>query len=249
MQPCGTYIWGQDRKPQNVQLLGLQGICGAPDCMGGVESRPICIHWCVDMFGCLCACFCCMCHSLSYNMGSEFGGGGGGEVTQVLCRNSNTTCALWGKYLQFFIVRICVNIYVRGWWWKQEVQGQLRLCPASADHISPIHPCHEDGVACMCDFLTFFCNENSTCGTSDMVDVSCPHCSSWSEGPLTNTQKTHAYIKPLERKMTNVSPLSFLWRDIVTGWTEANNFQTSLRQWQLFIPLLSLSTIKSHQKT
>lgn len=53
---CGVKIV----KPQNVQLLGLQGISGA--------SRPICIHWWLNMFGCLCACLHCMCHSLSYNI-------------------------------------------------------------------------------------------------------------------------------------------------------------------------------------
>lgn len=74
-------------------------------------------------------------------------------------------------------LRVHVNthiMYVGGGGW-QEVLGQLRLCPASADHISSIHPCHEADVACMFACLTFLCNENSICGTSDMVDVSCLH--------------------------------------------------------------------------
>lgn len=118
---------------------------------------------------------------------------------------------------------------------KREVPGQLRLCPTSADRIFPIHPCHVDGVACMCDCLTFLCNENSTCGTSDMVDVSYPCRSSWSEGPLRLHIQTHTYTKPLEKRNDKCFTSRFpLGRYSDRPNCLSQHFQTALKQWQLF---------------
>lgn len=54
--------------------------------------------------------------------------------------------------------------------WDSWDHGQPQLTISS-----PIHLCHADDVACMCDCLTSPWDENSTCGTSHMDDVSCHH--------------------------------------------------------------------------
>lgn len=116
---------------------------------------------------------------------------------------------------------------------KQELLGQLKPCPASADHISPIHPCHVDD-ACMCDCLTFLSNENSICGESDMVDVSCRHCThprlrGHSGCTLTVTHgHTESPLRLKKRQMFLCSPFSreIQWQAELLN----NHFLTSLRQ-------------------
>lgn len=105
---------------------------------------------------------------------------------------------------------------------KQEILGQLRSCPTSADHVYPIHPCHANDVARLCDCLTFLCNENSTCGTLEMVDISCCYYSllilMWQATQFANSQ-TRIKKQRQRNKETHFSPVALLWRDTVTGWT------------------------------
>lgn len=207
---------------------------------GGYLYRLTCGHvWC------LCACFYCMCHILSYNRGKglETRWPRFSDVTQCKCC-LHPLFALW---------RVC------GWWWKAggpgEVLGQLRLCPTSADHISPIHPCHADDVACMCVCvcLTFRCNENSICGTSDMVDVSCPHYSLlilvWGATQIAHSQthtNTHPQSPWREKKRQMFHHLTFSgeiqWQAELLNPALSNLSETTF--WHF-----SPSTIKSHQKT
>lgn len=80
-----------------------------------------------------------------------------------------------------------VNVYLCGWW-RCKLREQLGLHQTSADHVFPIHHCHV--TACMCVCLTFPCNENSACATSDMVDACCPR---WSD-MLTGSPKENKQI-------------------------------------------------------
>lgn len=217
-------------KPQNVQLLGLQGICGAPDCMGGAggELRPICIRWCVDMFGCLCACFHCMCHSMSYNVGA----GLERRWPMLFWRNSlwmqplSSLCTLGKIFAIFHCENLCKHWCVwvvmesrRSWGSWHFAQPQLTISPPFILVMRmALHACVTVWLSSVMKIPHV---AHQTWLTLAVVTT---HCSSWSEGPLRlHTHKhTYTYTKPLEekkKKKTNVSPLAFLWGDIVTGCT------------------------------
>lgn len=142
-----------------------------------VGVGAICINWYVDMFcSCVHAFTICATSCLVTGLHINIQGGRGlwqpavnGAVASIL-----SFFALWEKYVYLLSESVLPLMYVGGGG-HQDVLGQLRLCPASADHISSIHPCHVPDVACMFASLPFLCNENSICGTSDMVDVSCLH--------------------------------------------------------------------------
>lgn len=153
------------------------------------------------MSGCLCAWFYSVSQLVLWH---------GSNVKEGFSEVSCSECTS-GKIAEVFdCVHLCKQIKCVGGWGKREVLGQLRLCPASADHISPIHPCHVDCIACMCDCLTFLRNESSTCGTSDVADVCCPCCSLpilvWEATQVAHTQTRI----PWGKKQQHTSPLAFL---------------------------------------
>lgn len=64
MQSCGTYRWGQDRKTSECTVAGSAGDLQGPWVHWGErrgEFKTICVHWCVNTFWCLCACFYWIC--------------------------------------------------------------------------------------------------------------------------------------------------------------------------------------------
>lgn len=157
-------------------------------------------------------------------------------------------CALRRGVVIFLLWEFVLTLMYVGGGGKREVLGQLRLCPTSVDHISPVHPCHADDVACMCVCLTFRCNENSICGTSDMVEVSCPHYSLlipvWGATQIAHSQ-THIRKAPGEKKRQMFPHLTFSreiqWQAELLHPALSNLSETTF--WH------SPSSIKSHQKT
>lgn len=181
------------------------------------------------MFGCLCACFCCVSQLVLQCGSREKRGGDRGlsEVTHHEC-NLCPVYAHWEKIIAFFPRWEFVStLMCMGGVAKQEVPGQLRLCPTSADHNSPpfILVMRMALHACVTVWLSSAMKiphvAHQTWLTLAVVTT---HCSSWFEGLLRlhSYKHSHTYKDCGENKRTNVSPFLHLLGDTMSSWT----FQT-----------------------
>lgn len=100
--------------------------------------------------------------------------------------------------LSEFLLNAC------GWWWKTGGRGAAGSAQPQLTITAP-HSSLSCRRHCMHVFkcLTFLCDENSTCSTSDMVDVSCPHYSLlilvWGASQIALSQ-THMQYKKSPRR-------------------------------------------------